>query len=90
MVLSSSSPRSVSLSKKEKECLERETCFVFSLYELGKSIKKVRDLIKYYQIESISPVPYITMTGLSCVPGNVSAHPPSEIPHNSHSVQWSH
>jgi len=61
MVLSSSSPRSVSLSKKEKVCLEQEICFVFSLYVLGKSIKNIRDLIKNYQIESISPVPYITL-----------------------------
>jgi len=41
--------------------LERETCFIFSLYVLGKSIKKVGDLIKNYQTESISPVSYITL-----------------------------
>ena len=61
MVLSSSSPRSISLSKKEKECFKQETCFVFNLYVLGKSMKNVRDLIKNCQIESISPVPYITL-----------------------------
>jgi len=42
-------------------CLEQESCFIFSLYVLGKSIKNVRHLIKNYQIESIYPVPYITL-----------------------------
>jgi len=35
--------------------------FCFQPVWTSKSIKNVRDLLKNYQIESISPVPYITL-----------------------------